>query len=297
MDSSEPTTQAPNDHRKFMERAIELARCCKTEPGRSDPSPKVGAVLVRNGEILGGAYRGEDGPGDHAEFILLQKKLQDEIVAGTTLYTTLEPCTHRSETKTPCADRIIDRRIKKVFIGAVDPDGRIRGKGLMKLQESGIQIQLFPDELSCQILDLDREFRRHRKKQSDKQPGHAQSAMLPGLRDMLARMRTDLPIKKLAMTPEIYKRHLHTVFVAAGNALQRARDLHVLDEYVDLLVILDGVDHREYAWQSDNMASDRFRGFWFWIKATDDPGFDERGDYQPYALMRLEEIIDRAIDS
>ena len=279
-----------------MERAIELARRCKTETGRTDPSPKVGAVLVRDGEILGDAYRGEDGPGDHAEFILLEKKLKDEIVSGATLYTTLEPCTHRSQHKTPCAERIIERHIKKVFIGVVDPDGRVHGNGQIKLQESGIDIQLFPHDLAMQVIELDREFRRHRKAQMGAHSDQKQSATLMGLRDLLAPMRMELPLKKSALTDEVYQRHLGTVFVAAGNALQRARDIGVFDEYGDLLVILDGVDHHEYAWQSDNMASDRFHGFWFWIKATDDPGFDERGDFQPYALMRLEEIIDRAID-
>lgn len=141
-----------------MIRAIELARRCASERGRV--APLVGAVVARDGEILGEAFRGELAPGDHAEFTALEKKLKDSLVAGATLFTTLEPCTSRTPPKVACADRVVERRIARVVIGMLDPNDAITGLGELRLREAQVAISRFDPDLMATIEELNREFIR-----------------------------------------------------------------------------------------------------------------------------------------
>src|SRR5207247_399724 len=84
-------TAAGGDECIFMEMAIEEARQSVGEYGRAHP--KVGAVIVKGGKVLATARRGELEKGEHAEYTALERKLPTDIVAGATIYTTLEPCT------------------------------------------------------------------------------------------------------------------------------------------------------------------------------------------------------------
>ncbi len=153
---SRKTRSARASDRRLMLKTIELAKKCKNEPGRI--SPKVGAIV--SGKVLGGAFRGERAPGEHAEFTLLERKLADLTLAGATLFTTLEPCTSRNYPKIACTERIVERRIKRVVIGVLDPNDQIRGRGELRLREAGIEIARFDPDLMPRIEELNREFAR-----------------------------------------------------------------------------------------------------------------------------------------
>jgi len=108
--------------KKTMELAISIAKQADAEDARLHPM--LGAVLVRDDQILASSFRGELGPDDHAEFTLLQKKLAGENLSGSILFTTLEPCTARKAHKT-CAEWIVERKVGCVFVGMLDPNPRI----------------------------------------------------------------------------------------------------------------------------------------------------------------------------
>lgn len=149
-----------DDDRRFALMAIEEAQKSVAEDER--PHPKVGAVVVKNGVVLSKAHRGEILK-SHAEYIALDDKLSDDLVAGATVYTTLEPCTTRTHPKIPCAQRLIDRKVVRVVIGMLDPNPDIRGVGDQLLSDANIETQLFPRDLRAQVEDMNREFIREQK--------------------------------------------------------------------------------------------------------------------------------------
>jgi pyrimidine deaminase RibD-like protein len=174
------------DDRKFARMAIDEARKSVPEPdGR--PHPLVGAVVVKNGQVLSVAHRGE-AAGNHAEFIALEKKLSDEAVAGATVYTTLEPCTTRNHPKIPCAARLIERKVARVVIGMHDPDERITGRGWLKLRRAGIVVESFPPELVPEVEELNREFTRHCEQQASPEFGVAELQKQIDLANVSARI-------------------------------------------------------------------------------------------------------------
>ncbi|HUJ30001.1 MAG TPA: hypothetical protein VLY23_01875 [Candidatus Acidoferrum sp.] len=147
------------DDEKFSRIALEQAKLSAVEDERIHP--KVGVVVVLNGAILSTAHRGEF-LGSHAEFIALEQKLPEVSVAGATVYTTLEPCTTRNHPKIPCADRLIERKVRRVVIGMLDPNPKISGQGQRRLRTANIITDLFPHDLMTEVEELNREFtRRH----------------------------------------------------------------------------------------------------------------------------------------
>ena len=122
-----------NINKKYMRMAIELA---KKGAGGVNPNPMVGAVVVKNGKVIGRGYHKFFG-GSHAEVYALEEAGKE--AEGATIYVTLEPCSHYGKTP-PCAKKIIDMGIKKCFIGSSDPNPKVAGKGVAMLKEAGIEV-------------------------------------------------------------------------------------------------------------------------------------------------------------
>ena len=118
---------------EYMKLAIELAKKGK---GKVNPNPLVGAVIVKDGKIIGKGYHEKCGT-NHAEVnAFLSAK---ESVEGATMYVTLEPCSHYGKTP-PCADKIVEKKIAKVVIGMTDPNPLVSGRGIKKLEDAGIEV-------------------------------------------------------------------------------------------------------------------------------------------------------------
>ena len=121
------------EDKQYMQRALALAEKGK---GWTNPNPMVGAVIVKEGRIIGEGYHERCGEG-HAEVNAFANATEDPEDAE--LYVTLEPCSHYGKTP-PCADLIIRKRIKRVVIAALDPNPLVSGRGVKKLEEAGIEV-------------------------------------------------------------------------------------------------------------------------------------------------------------
>lgn len=119
--------------KEYMTIALDLA---KKGMGRTNPNPMVGAVIVKNGNIIAKGYHKVIG-GDHAEVDAFKNASED--VSGATMYVTLEPCSHYGKTP-PCAKAIIESGIKKVVVAMQDPNEKVAGKGIAMLKQAGIEV-------------------------------------------------------------------------------------------------------------------------------------------------------------
>jgi len=125
----------PDVDEKYMALALELAEKGR---GKVEPNPMVGAVLVKNGEVVGKGYHQVFG-GPHAEIHAINEGGAN--CKGATLYVSMEPCAHYGKTA-PCVDAIIKAGIAKVVTTVIDPNPITSGKGIQKLKEAGIEVRL-----------------------------------------------------------------------------------------------------------------------------------------------------------
>lgn len=132
-DTTSEGTQGASEHERYMARALELAA---RGAGWTNPNPQVGAVIVKDGGIIGEGWHAAYGK-LHAEREALAHCVEDP--RGATIYVTLEPCCHWGKTP-PCTEAIIEAGIARVVVGAPDPNPLVAGKGFEVLREAGIEV-------------------------------------------------------------------------------------------------------------------------------------------------------------
>ncbi|MFY7669935.1 bifunctional diaminohydroxyphosphoribosylaminopyrimidine deaminase/5-amino-6-(5-phosphoribosylamino)uracil reductase RibD [Tenacibaculum sp. MEBiC06402] len=127
-----------------MRRCLELA---KNGIGTTRPNPSVGAVIVYNDKIIGEGFTSPYG-GPHAEVNAIQSVKDESLLVKSTIYVTLEPCSHFGKTP-PCSDLIIEKKIPNVVVGTIDTHSVVAGKGIEKLKKNGCNVFVGVLEEEC----------------------------------------------------------------------------------------------------------------------------------------------------
>ncbi len=118
-----------------MLRCLELALNGK---GKTAPNPMVGSVIVHGDAVIGEGYHAEYG-GPHAEVNAINSVKDKSLLPESTIYVSLEPCSHTGKTP-PCSDLIVQNKLKKVVIGTLDPNSLVSGRGIARLEANGIEV-------------------------------------------------------------------------------------------------------------------------------------------------------------
>lgn len=145
-DSNPKQTVGTDFDRAMMQRCLELARRAL---GRTSPNPMVGAVIVKDGEIVGEGFHPRVGE-PHAEVFAL--KAAGERARGATIYVSLEPCNHYGRTP-PCSEALVAAGVAKVVVGMVDPNPLVAGGGIARLRAAGIEVLVGVEEQACKKLN------------------------------------------------------------------------------------------------------------------------------------------------
>ena len=132
---------------KYIARCIQLA---KNGLCNAAPNPMVGAVIVHNDTIIGEGYHIRCGEA-HAEVNAVRSVKDESLLKESTIYVSLEPCSHHGKTP-PCADLIINKGIPRVVVGCQDPFSLVAGRGIAKLRETGIEVKVGVLEEECRQL-------------------------------------------------------------------------------------------------------------------------------------------------
>ncbi|MGE5174393.1 MAG: bifunctional diaminohydroxyphosphoribosylaminopyrimidine deaminase/5-amino-6-(5-phosphoribosylamino)uracil reductase RibD [Betaproteobacteria bacterium] len=138
---------------KYMRIALRLAGKAK---GRTSPNPMVGAVVMKNGNVISRGYHKKAGE-PHAEAIALKKA--GKAARGATLYVTLEPCSHTNKRTPPCTPLVMQSGVKRVVVAMIDPNPRVSGNGIKALRSAGIDV--VTGVLAAEARKLNEAFIKH----------------------------------------------------------------------------------------------------------------------------------------
>jgi diaminohydroxyphosphoribosylaminopyrimidine deaminase/5-amino-6-(5-phosphoribosylamino)uracil reductase len=136
------------EHEKFMHRCLDLAM---KGMGCVSPNPMVGAVVVHGDRAIGEGFHRSYG-GAHAEPLAIASVEDESLLKESTLYVSLEPCSHFGKTP-PCAQLIIDKKIPRVFVGCLDPSPEVSGRGIRMLAEAGVDVRVGLLQAECEALN------------------------------------------------------------------------------------------------------------------------------------------------
>jgi diaminohydroxyphosphoribosylaminopyrimidine deaminase / 5-amino-6-(5-phosphoribosylamino)uracil reductase len=149
--------QLTDTDRSYLQRALELAEGGR---GRVSPNPLVGAVIVKEGEVIGEGFHAELG-NLHAERVALEDcRKRGESPDGGTMYVTLEPCAHQGR-QPPCTDAILEAGIARVVVASEDPSEKASGRGPGILRDGGIEVEFAAGEEAAAARLLNQPFRKH----------------------------------------------------------------------------------------------------------------------------------------
>lgn len=143
--------------REYLRRALELAGSGR---GRVSPNPLVGAVVVRDGEVIGEGFHAKLGELHAERAALADCESRGEDPAGATMYVTLEPCAHQGR-QPPCVDAILEAGIGRVVIASDDPSEKAAGRGPGMLRDGGVEVELAAGEEATAARLLNQPFRKH----------------------------------------------------------------------------------------------------------------------------------------
>ncbi|WP_219932503.1 bifunctional diaminohydroxyphosphoribosylaminopyrimidine deaminase/5-amino-6-(5-phosphoribosylamino)uracil reductase RibD [Perlabentimonas gracilis] len=143
--------EQPSLDQLYMSRCLELA---SNGMGNVAPNPMVGSVIVHNNKIIAEGYHTEYGK-DHAERAAINAVKDTDVLSESTLYVSLEPCSHFGKTP-PCANLIIDSKIKRVVVATLDPNPKVQGRGIELLKNAGVEVKV--GVLEKEAKELNRRF-------------------------------------------------------------------------------------------------------------------------------------------